>query len=68
MPDDEPARSTTARPLARALATLARDDQRGGLLVGEINGQPADEHPLARYLVEAGFNASAMGLQMRRHA
>ena len=68
LPEDEPARSTIARALARALAQLARDDQRGGLLVGEINGQPPAHHPLAPYLIEAGFNPSAMGFQMRRAA
>ena len=68
LPDDEPGRSTVARALAGALARLARDEQRGGLLVGEINGLPPAEHPLAPFLVEAGFNPSAMGFQMRRHA
>ena len=66
LPDDEPGRSTVARALAGALARLARDEQRGGLLVGEINGLPPAEHPLAPFLVEAGFNPSAMGFQMRR--
>jgi ATP-dependent Lhr-like helicase len=66
LPEDEPARSTAGRALASALARLARDEQRGGLLVGEINGQPPAHHPLAPYLIEAGFNPSAMGFQMRR--
>src|SRR4051812_40358206 len=66
LPDEEPARSTTARALAGALAALARDEHRGGLLVGEINGYEPAQHPLAPYLIEAGFNASAMGFQMRR--
>jgi ATP-dependent Lhr-like helicase len=66
LPDDEPGRSTVARALARALAHLARDEQRGGLLVAEINGLPPAHHPLAPYLIEAGFNPSAMGFQMRR--
>ena len=66
LPEDEPARSTTARALAHALARLARDEQRGGLLLAEINGQPPTHHPLAPYLLEAGFNASAMGFQMLR--
>ena len=58
LPEDEPARSTTARALATTLARL-------GLLVHEINGLPASEHPLAPYLVEAGFSPSAMGFQIR---
>jgi ATP-dependent Lhr-like helicase len=66
LPEDEPARSATARALAAALADLARDEQRGGLLVAEINGADPARHPLAPYLIDAGFNASAMGFQMRR--
>jgi hypothetical protein len=42
------------------------EDWRDGLLVGEINGAPAQEHAFAPYLVEAGFHASPMGYQMRR--
>jgi ATP-dependent Lhr-like helicase len=59
--EDEPARSTRARALARRLAGLS-------LLIAEINGIPAADHPLAPYLIEAGFSPSAMGFQMRRHA
>jgi len=68
LPDDEPARSSTGRALARALAALARDDQRGGLLVAEVNGQDPARHPIAPYLIEAGFNPSAMGFQMLKRA
>jgi ATP-dependent Lhr-like helicase len=64
--EDEPARSTVARALAGRLAQLSRSEpNRLALLIGEINGVPAPEHPLAPYLVEAGFSPSAMGLQMR---
>ena len=63
LPEDEPARSIVGRALGNALAELARDR---GLLVGEINGRDPAEHPLTRYLVEAGFHPSAMGLQMVR--
>jgi ATP-dependent Lhr-like helicase len=66
LPEDEPARSTTGRALAERLAVLARDETRGGLLVSEINGRAPADHPLTPFLLEAGFNASAMGLQMRR--
>ena len=59
LPEDEPARSTSARALSRRLAGL-------GLLIGEINGVPASEHPLAPYLVDAGFSPSAMGFHVRR--
>jgi ATP-dependent Lhr-like helicase len=68
LPEDEPMRSSVGRALADALAALARDEVRGGLLIGEINAQEPALHPLARYLIEAGFHPSAMGLQMRRSA
>jgi ATP-dependent Lhr-like helicase len=66
LPEDEPTRSTTGRALAGALARLARDDRRGGLLLAEINGHDPAEHPLGPFLIEAGFNPSAMGFQMLR--
>ena len=59
LPEDEPARATAARALARRLAGL-------GLLIAEINGGPAAEHPLAPFLVDAGFSPSAMGFHVRR--
>jgi hypothetical protein len=52
--------------MSQALATLARDEHRGGLLVAEINGEPTSEHGAAPFLIEAGFTASATGFQMRR--
>jgi ATP-dependent Lhr-like helicase len=61
LPEDEPARSSVARALAGRLARLG-----SSMLVAEINGRPADEHPLAPFLVEAGFSPSAMGYQIRR--
>ncbi len=61
LPEDEPQRSVVGRALARRLAEL-------GLLVGEINGAPPQDHPLAPFLIAAGFNPSAMGFQIRRRA
>ena len=67
LPEDEPARSSIGRALARHARRPARaTTPRGGLLIGEINGSPPAEHPLTPFLVEAGFNPSAMGFQMRR--
>jgi ATP-dependent Lhr-like helicase len=63
LPDDEPARSTVARAVAGRLAEIARA---GGLLIAEVNGVPSPEHPIAPYLVSAGFVPSAMGFMMRR--
>jgi ATP-dependent Lhr-like helicase len=63
LPEDEPQRSAIARPLARQLAAMAR---LGGLIIADVGGVPAGDHPLAPFLVEAGFNPSAMGFMMRR--
>jgi ATP-dependent Lhr-like helicase len=63
LPEEEPGRSAGARAVARALADHARRD---GLLLGEIDGAPAHEHPLATALAEAGFTASALGFSVRR--
>jgi hypothetical protein len=35
-------------------------------MISEINGIPAADHPLAAFLIDAGFYASAMGLMVRR--
>jgi ATP-dependent Lhr-like helicase len=72
LPSEEPERSTTARDLSLFLATLAqeemlrREDQRGGMLISAINGQPAAHHFLARFLQDAGFHLAPHGLNFRR--
>jgi ATP-dependent Lhr-like helicase len=50
------------------LAELAirRQGRKTGLLIGSINGEPAREHFLARFLEESGFVSTAVGFQMRR--
>ena len=71
MPETEPERSRMARATASALATIAARglvERRGGMLLEEIDGTFAGEHPLALYLSEAGFSPSPLGLQLRRSA
>jgi ATP-dependent Lhr-like helicase len=69
IPDEEPARSLTGRALARRLAGMTSPGEAPlALLIAEINGAPVSAHPLAAFLVEAGFSPSAMGFQLRRHA
>jgi ATP-dependent Lhr-like helicase len=69
LPEDEPQRSQVARALGERLAHLAEDQvARAPVLIGEINGIAASEHPLADFLVDAGFYPSAMGFQIRRSA
>ena len=68
LPDDEPARSVAGRALAARLSALASEGQGrgGGLLIAEIDGVPAEEHPLAAFLRDAGFIPSAMGMHVPR--
>jgi ATP-dependent Lhr-like helicase len=69
LPEDEPARSVTGRALSARLARLTRPDESPlPILISDINGATASEHPLAGFLLDAGFSPSAMGFQMRRHA
>jgi ATP-dependent Lhr-like helicase len=68
LPDDEPDRTQTAQELANKLAEIAIrwNSRRDGLMIGEINDQPAKLHFLARFLRDAGFVDTALGFQMRR--
>jgi ATP-dependent Lhr-like helicase len=70
LPEGEPLRSRFARELAKKLAELAirRQGRKSGLLVGTVNGEPAREHFLARFIEESGFVNTAVGFQMRRMA
>jgi ATP-dependent Lhr-like helicase len=65
LPDAEPERTAVACAVAQALADLALRD---GLLLGEIDGAPAQDHPLAAALAAAGFTVSALGFTVRRSA
>ncbi len=67
LPEDEPAHSRVASALATKLMDLARNAPPGrrGMLVSEINGVGVADHPLAPYLVQAGFVPTAMGYQAR---
>jgi ATP-dependent helicase Lhr and Lhr-like helicase len=70
LPENEPTRSMVGREVAKALASLVQGGSRRALLISEVNEEPAARSPLAPFLVEAGFTATAMGMQMRaaRHA
>ena len=65
--EDEPLRSTMARELARALASLVHRGRRA-LLITEVNEEPVARSPIAPFLVEEGFVPTAMGYQMRSAA
>jgi ATP-dependent Lhr-like helicase len=65
--DVEPQRSRIIREVARALLELAaaRGPGHQGLLLAEINGEPAATHPVAHLFAAEGFSTTAMGLQAR---
>ena len=67
LPDSEPERSKMARAIARVLIDRARGAGEGetprGMLIEEIDGGPASAHPMAPFLVEAGFIRGALGFQ-----
>ena len=67
LPAEEPERSRAGRALAHELVRLATDAPEGprGWLVEEINGQPAAADPASLFLIEHGFAATGMGLQLR---
>jgi ATP-dependent Lhr-like helicase len=64
LPEDEPARSTVATEVARMLFALATGgSDRPGMLIADINGMPATTHPLAEFLLGAGFHRRPTGFQ-----
>jgi ATP-dependent Lhr-like helicase len=65
LPENEPDRSRVARAIAAALAAVGLK-RREGMLIAEINGRPAHEHPLSMIMTDVGFTPSAMGLHLRR--
>ena len=66
--DDDRTKTMTARAVAERLHALATapDGMRKGMLISEVDGCPTDTHPLAPFLLEAGFIRGAMGYQASR--
>jgi len=74
LPEEEPGRSQVARVLAEFFVAQVQrleadggERGRGGMLIAQVNGVPIAQHPLARYLLDAGFVAGALGFNVRRH-
>jgi ATP-dependent Lhr-like helicase len=65
MPEAEPDRSKAGRAVARTLIERARGGGEAprGMLIEEIDGAQPANHPLAPFLVRAGFIAGALGFQ-----
>lgn len=72
LPEEEPARSQVARALADFLVGyVQRDDNpegrgRTSMLVTSVNGVAVAEHPLAQFLLDAGFQPAPLGFNVRR--
>jgi ATP-dependent Lhr-like helicase len=70
LPAEEPERSQTAAGLAHFLCARGQQRMRGnsheGVLITTINGQPVAVHPMARFLMDAGFHPGPLGMHLRR--
>jgi len=73
LPEEEPSRSQVARALAEFLVRLVQREEnpegrgRTAMLIATVNGVNVAEHPLARFLLDAGFQASPLGFNVRRN-
>ncbi|HEX7159306.1 MAG TPA: DEAD/DEAH box helicase [Edaphobacter sp.] len=71
LPEEEPHRGQVARALAeffveRVQKRSDEGDTRAGMLITTVNGIAVREHPIAKYLLEAGFSAAPMGFNVRK--
>jgi ATP-dependent Lhr-like helicase len=74
LPAEEPERSQAASGLAHFLCargqqrmtTGSRQSNEAGMLITTINGIPVAAHPMARFLIDAGFNPGPLGMHLRR--
>ena len=77
LPEEEPMRGQIMRSLARYFVVIAQtqgrfndDAERAGgigMFIQTINGINVAEHPMARALLDAGFQAAPMGFNLRRN-
>jgi ATP-dependent Lhr-like helicase len=70
LPAEEPERSQAASGLAHFLSARGQGQLRAGshqgALITTINGQPVAVHPMARFLMDAGFFSGPLGMHLRR--
>ncbi|MGA2206962.1 MAG: DEAD/DEAH box helicase [Terracidiphilus sp.] len=70
LPAEEPERSQAAAGLAHFLCARGQERMRAssheGVLITTINGQPVAAHPMARFLMDAGFHPGPLGMHLRR--
>ena len=73
LPEEEPSRSKAARALAEFLVRMVQAEENGegrgrsSLLITQINGVAVAEHPMAKHLLDAGFQAAPLGFNVRRN-
>ncbi len=73
LPEEEPQRSHVARSLAEFLVGRVQGERgeadagRAGMLISTVNGAAVAESVMARFLLDAGFAAGAMGFNVRRN-
>jgi ATP-dependent Lhr-like helicase len=77
LPAEEPQRGQAGRSLAEFLVARVQGEERVssaadasgrvGMLIATVNGVPVAESAMARYLLDAGFVAGAMGFNVRRN-
>ena len=77
LPEEEPQRGQVMRSLARYFVVIAQTQGRFndeaerpggiGMFIQTINGTNVAEHPMARSLLDAGFQAAPMGFNLRRN-
>jgi ATP-dependent Lhr-like helicase len=68
LPAEEPARTRSARALARALAAQVEEGRRKALLIARVDGEDVNASPLAPGLRESGFTAGTKGYLKRTPA
>jgi ATP-dependent helicase Lhr and Lhr-like helicase len=70
LPAEEPERSQVAAGLAHFLSSRGQDRMRAGghqgVLITTVNGQQVAAHPMARFLMDAGFHPGPLGFHLRR--
>jgi len=70
LPAEEPERSQAAAGLAHFLCARGQEKihaaGREGMLITTINGQPVAAHPMAHFLMDAGFHPGPLGMHLRR--
>jgi ATP-dependent helicase Lhr and Lhr-like helicase len=71
LPEEEPQHSQAGKSLAKFFVERVQErsddgDARAGMLIATVNGVAVAEHPMAKFLLEAGFAAAPMGFNVRK--